>query len=162
MQEWFSMPDLAEDYDVVIIDNPPSKSPVSSGIMAAATHVLIPTEAEYDSVDGVPFLLNRINRINEERPHNPLEVLSIVPNNIPTNSRVTNKDKIALETLYKKGGPTARFMAPFVIRHRDCYRVMERPSTDPSHFDYVHNRFAKDEMTKLYSLVLRKLWNEEA
>lgn len=158
MRQWFDCPDLAEDFDIIIVDNPPSKTPVSAGLMAAATHVLIPTEAEYDSVDGAPMLLNRISRINEERQEHPLEVLAIVPNKIPTKSKITNKDKIALTTLYQKGSPTAPYMSPFVIHKRDCYRVMERPSLDESHFEYVHNRFAILEMRKLYSLVLSNLW----
>jgi len=162
MTEWFGQEDLATDYDIIIIDNPPSKSPVSSGIMAAATHVLIPTEAEYDSVDGVPMLLNRIANINEGRKDYPLEVLGIVPNDIPSKSRITNKDKIALTTLYHKQSSTAAFMAPFVIHHRDCYRVMEKPSVDPTHFDYVHNHYARKEMDSLYSMVLERMWGEKA
>lgn len=160
MKEWFSIPDLAAEYDIIIIDNPPSKSPVSSGILAAATHVLIPTEAEYDSVDGAPMLLNRVNIINESRKKDPLQVLGIIPNKIPTPSRMTQKDKVALAKLYDKSGATAEHMTRFFITKRDCYRVMERPSVDPSHFDYVHNHLASKEMTKLYNMVESKLWGE--
>jgi chromosome partitioning protein len=158
MSEWFNLPDLREDYDIIIIDNPPSKSPISSGILAAATHVLIPTEAEYDSVDGAPMLLNRIKIINENRQKDPLQVLGIIPNKIPTPSRMTQKDKVALTKLYDKNGATAEHMSRFFISKRDCYRVMERPSIDPSHFDYVHNHHAIEEMTNLYNLVETKLW----
>lgn len=158
MRRWFSMPDLAEDYDLIIVDNPPSKNPVSAGLMAAATHVLIPTEAEYDSVDGAPMLLNRIARINEERKEHPLKVLGIIPNKIPSKSKISNKDKIALSKLYAKDSPTAPYMTNFFINRRDCYRVMERPSLDETHFDYVHNYYAIDEMTKLYKLVEEELW----
>ena len=52
MRDWFSVEELADDYDIVIVDNPPSKSPVSAGMLGAATHVIIPTEPEYDSIDG--------------------------------------------------------------------------------------------------------------
>lgn len=160
MSEWFSIPELCEEYDIIIIDNPPSKSPVSSGILAAATHVLIPTEAEYDSVDGAPMLLNRVKIINESRQNNPLQVLGIIPNKIPTPARMTQKDKVALAKLYDKKGATAEYMTRFFISKRDCYRVMERPSVDASHFDYVHNHHALGEMTKLYALVENKLWGD--
>jgi chromosome partitioning protein len=158
MTAWFNLPELSEDYDIIIIDNPPSKSPISSGILAAATHVLIPTEAEYDSVDGAPMLLNRIKIINETRQKDPLQVLGIIPNKIPTPSRMTQKDKVALTKLYDKNGATAEHMSRFFVSKRDCYRVMERPSIDPSHFDYVHNHKAIEEMTNLYNLVETKLW----
>jgi chromosome partitioning protein len=160
MKDWFNIPDFKDDFDIIIIDNPPSKSPISSGVLAAATHVIIPTEAEYDSVDGAPMLLNRINMINESRKKDPLQVIGIIPNNIPSKSRMTQKDKIALAKLYDKEGATAEHMSRFFITHRDCYRVMERPSIDPAHFDYVRNRHAIGEMTNLYNLVETKLWGE--
>lgn len=158
MKEWFSIPDLAEDYDIIIVDNPPSKSPVSAGLLGAATHVIIPTEPEYDSIDGVPMLLNRIDRINEDRADNPLEVLGVIPNKVQSKSKLTQKDRIALSKLYDKNGPTAAYMSQFWLTQRNCYRVMERPSVDESHFNYVHNHYAIDEMTKLYKLVEDKIW----
>ncbi len=161
MRQWFSLPDLADDYDVVIVDNPPSKSPVSAGLLGAATHVIIPTEPEYDSIDGVPMLLNRIDRINEERPENPLEVLAVIPNKVPSKSKLTQKDQIALAKLYDKDSQTGPYMSRFWLSQRNCYRVMERPSVDESHFSYVHNHLAMKEMQKLYELVESSLWGEK-
>ena len=161
MRDWFSIPELAGDYDIVIVDNPPSKSPVSAGILGAATHVIIPTEPEYDSIDGVPMLLNRIARINEERQDHPLEIVGVVPNKVPSKSRLTQKDEVALAKLYDRNGPTAKYMSRFWLQQRNCYRVMERPSVDESHFNYVHNHHALKEMQKLYELVESSLWGNE-
>jgi chromosome partitioning protein len=161
MEDWFSVKELAEDYDVVIVDNPPSKSPISAGLLGAATHVLIPTEPEYDSIDGVPMLLNRIERINETRYEHPLEVLAIIPNKVPSKSRMTQKDEIALTKLYDRNGPTSKHMSRFWVTLRNCYRVMERPSANETHFNYIYNHLAKDEMMKLYQLVESRLWGEE-
>lgn len=157
MTSWFNIPELAEEYDIIIIDNPPSKTPVSSGIMGASTHVLIPTEAEYDSVDGAPMLLNRIKQINQTREV-PLEVLGIIPNKISSKSQMSQKDKINLQRLYEPKSSTHKHMTKFWIQRRDCYRVMEKPSLDPKHFKYVSNHYAKDEMDKLYNFVTEKLW----
>lgn len=158
MGDWFSDPSLAEDYDIVIVDNPPSKSPVSSGLLGAATHVIIPTEPEYDSIDGVPMLLNRIERINETRVLHPLEVLAIIPNKVPSKSKFTQKDEVAMRKLYDPQGPTSKYMSRFWLTKRGCYRVMERPSVDQTHFNYVHNHFARKEMNQLYELIEKRLW----
>ncbi|BBO30121.1 hypothetical protein AltI4_45090 (plasmid) [Alteromonas sp. I4] len=158
MRDWFSIPELAEDYDIVIVDNPPSKSPVSAGLLGAATHVVIPTEPEYDSIDGVPMLLNRIDRINEDRQDNPLEVLAVIPNKVPSKSKLTQKDEIALAKLYGRESPTSQHMSRFWLTQRNCYRVMERPSVDESHFSYVHNHYALKEMNKLYELIESRMW----
>ena len=161
MRDWFSIPELAEDYDIVIVDNPPSKSPVSAGMLGAATHVIIPTEPEYDSIDGVPMLLNRVDRINEDRQKSPLKIVGVVPNKVPSKSRLTQKDEVALAKLYDKTGPTGEYMTRFWLQQRNCYRVMERPSVDESHFNYVHNHHAQKEMQKLYELIEGSLWGNE-
>ena len=160
MRDWFSVEELADDYDIVIVDNPPSKSPVSAGMLGAATHVIIPTEPEYDSIDGVPMLLNRIDRINEDRASNPLQIVGVVPNKVPSKSRLTQKDEVALAKLYDKEGPTGKYMSPFWLQQRNCYRVMERPSVDETHFNYVYNHHAKSEMQKLYTLIEDSLWGD--
>ena len=161
MRDWFSIPELAEDYDIVIVDNPPSKSPVSAGMLGAATHVIIPTEPEYDSIDGVPMLLNRVDRINEDRQNTPLKIVGVVPNKVPSKSRLTQKDEVALAKLYDKNGPTGKHMTRFWLQQRNCYRVMERPSVDESHFNYVHNHHAQSEMQKLYELIESSLWGSD-
>ena len=161
MRDWFSIPELAEDYDIVIVDNPPSKSPVSAGMLGAATHVIIPTEPEYDSIDGVPMLLNRVDRINEDRQNTPLKIVGVVPNKVPSKSRLTQKDEVALAKLYDKNGPTGKHMTRFWLQQRNCYRVMERPSVDESHFNYVHNHHAQIEMQKLYELIESSLWGND-
>jgi len=160
MRDWFSVEELADDYDIVIVDNPPSKSPVSAGMLGAATHVIIPTEPEYDSIDGVPMLLNRIDRINEDRASNPLQIVGVVPNKVPSKSRLTQKDEVALAKLYDKEGPTGKYMSPFWLQQRNCYRVMERLSVDETHFNYVYNHHAKSEMQKLYTLIEDSLWGD--
>jgi chromosome partitioning protein len=106
------------------------------------------------------MLLNRIDIINEGRQKDPLQILGIIPNKIPSLSRMTQKDKVALAKLYDKKGATAKHMTRFFISKRDCYRVMERPSVDASHFEYVHNHHALTEMQKLYDLVETKLWGD--
>lgn len=157
MSDWFSSPDIIEDYDIVIVDNPPSKTPVSAGIMGAATHVIIPTEVNYDSIDGAKLLLDRIDKINADREA-PLEIVGIIPNNVPTKSKMTQKDKVGLQWLYDPNSRTRPFMTDFFVHHRDVYRVFERPSLDPSHFNYVQNYHAKREMQKLYDHVVKQLW----
>jgi chromosome partitioning protein len=120
MRDWFSVEELADDYDIVIVDNPPSKSPVSAGMLGAATHVIIPTEPEYDSIDGVPMLLNRIDRINEDRISCPLQIVGVVPNKVPSKSRLTQKDEVALAKLYAQDGPTGKYMSHFWLQQRNC------------------------------------------
>ncbi len=155
--DWFSIPELAEDYDIIIVDNPPSKTPVTSALLGVATDVLIPTEISHDSIEGARALLERIETENETREA-PLNVVGIVPNNVPTKSRQTQKDKMGMELLFQEGAKTRDHMTPFSIYHRDAYRSFVRPNLDPTHFAYVSNRFTEKEMGKLYKHVFKGIW----
>ncbi|MCB1325153.1 MAG: ParA family protein [Spirochaetales bacterium] len=63
-----------EDYEYVVIDCPPSLSIFTINALVAATHVVIPAQAEKFSVDGMSGLQNTINSI--KRRINPdIEVL---------------------------------------------------------------------------------------
>ncbi|MBW8191388.1 ParA family protein [Neiella marina] len=160
MRDWFEKSGIHEDYDVVIVDNPPSKTPVSAGLMGAATHVMIPTEVNRDAIDGATLLLDRIDKINDDRDV-PLEVVGIFPNMVPSPSRLSVKDKVGLQWLYNPDNRTSNYMADFFIQRRECYRVFERPSMDPSHFSFVHNFHAQAEMNKLYNHVVDSMWGEQ-
>ena len=91
-----------------------------------------------------------------------MQVIGVIPNKVPSKSRLTQKDEVALAKLYDKDGPTGIYMSRFWLQQRNCYRVMERPSVDESHFNYVHNHHAIDEMQKLYELVTTSLWGSES
>lgn len=62
------------DYKMIIIDCPPSLSIFTINALVAATHVIIPAQAEKFSIDGMTGLKNTINSI--KRRINPeLEIL---------------------------------------------------------------------------------------
>ena len=64
-------------YDVVIFDCPPSINIVSSATLVASDYVIIPSEVEYFSLDGVVELANTIKRV-QKRTNPTLKVLGIL------------------------------------------------------------------------------------
>ncbi|SPT55033.1 Sporulation initiation inhibitor protein soj [Actinomyces bovis] len=69
----------AEDYDVVLIDCPPSLGTLTLACLTAASHVLVVTEPRASSVEGVDELMATINTV--KRYYNPsLETLGVVVN----------------------------------------------------------------------------------
>lgn len=160
MSEWFTKTNLHEDYDIVIIDNPPSKTPMAAGMLEAATHLIMPVELDRDSVDGAENLVTRVNNINRARGKGatPLEIVGIVPNNIPL--KLAKKDEAAFEQLLDPSSNTSRYVSDFDIRNRQCYRPERKPTTSEVDFKYVSEFRAKKEMYCLYNLVLKKIFNE--
>lgn len=56
---------LRADYDLVLIDCPPSLGLLTINALTAADHVLIPLQAEYYSLEGLGQLLNTINLVQQ-------------------------------------------------------------------------------------------------
>ena len=67
---------VAERYDYVLIDTPPSLGLLTINALVAAHKVIIPTEARFFSLQGLQMLQESIDEILYLNPH--LEVLGIV------------------------------------------------------------------------------------
>ncbi|MEM3525745.1 MAG: AAA family ATPase [Thermoplasmata archaeon] len=65
------------EYDIVIIDTPPSLGIFTLNALVAATHVLIPVQAEFFALEGMAQLLNTINLVRRRLNHE-LEILGMV------------------------------------------------------------------------------------
>lgn len=74
------------DFDTVIIDTGPSKGPLTTSALYAATHILIPAEMEEMAVEGLYGMLAFWNVHNQQRPaENPLHLIGILPNKFSEN-----------------------------------------------------------------------------
>jgi chromosome partitioning protein len=68
---------ISKDYDVVIIDTPPTLGLITVNALVAATHLIIPIQSSYFALEGTDDLLETIERI-KARPNPELEVLGVV------------------------------------------------------------------------------------
>ncbi len=68
---------VANDYDVIIIDTPPTLGLITVNALVVATHLLIPIQSSYFALEGTDDLLETIERI-KARPNPQLEVLGVV------------------------------------------------------------------------------------
>jgi len=65
------------DYDYVIIDTPPTLGLLTVNALVAATHLLIPIQSSYFSLEGTDDLLETVEKI-KARPNPDLQVLGVV------------------------------------------------------------------------------------
>lgn len=87
--DFFNMPDFLEcGYDLIIIDTPPAKGPLTQGAIRAATHVLIPLELSNKSLQGLAGMVDLVNRQNVYRPkNNQATIVGLLKNKVDYNKR---------------------------------------------------------------------------
>lgn len=72
-----SLKTLNNDYDIVILDCPPSLSLLTLNGLAAANYLLVPIQCEYYALEGLTDLLSTVNKLKEGINPN-LELLGII------------------------------------------------------------------------------------
>ncbi|HZN10337.1 MAG TPA: ParA family protein, partial [Blastocatellia bacterium] len=65
------------DYDVVIIDTPPTLGLITVNALVAATHLIIPIQSSYFALEGTDDLLETIEKV-KARPNPHLQVLGVL------------------------------------------------------------------------------------
>lgn len=78
---WLEDAKIRDEFELVVIDTGPSKGPLTTSALYAATHILIPAEMEELSVEGLYGMLAYWSVNNLQRPStHPLTLLGIVAN----------------------------------------------------------------------------------
>jgi chromosome partitioning protein len=68
---------IRERYEAVVIDTPPTLGMITVNAMVAASHILIPIQSSFFSLEGTDDLLETIEKI-KQRPNPGLRVLGVV------------------------------------------------------------------------------------
>lgn len=68
---------IKDDYDVILIDTPPTLGLITVNALIAATHVLIPIQSSYFALEGTDDLLETIDKVRS-RPNPSLKLLGVI------------------------------------------------------------------------------------
>ena len=100
--EFLHMEDVANTYDLIILDTGPSRNPIFRSAVRAATHAVIPFEPEEKSLQGINAMLQVIQSENFSRADdNQLNLIGLCPNKVRSN---TNIHRSTLEMLHSELG----------------------------------------------------------
>lgn len=87
-------------YEFIIIDTPPTLGLITINALVAATHILIPIQSSYLSLEGTDDLLETVIKIRKNVNHN-LQVLGVL---ITLHDRRTNISRDAVERIKRVFG----------------------------------------------------------
>lgn len=151
------------EIDIVIFDTPPSKTAICEGFLSQCSHVLVPTQLEYDSVESVPQLMENIRLYNEERD-TPIEIVGVIPN-LASSVALTNNEVEQYTALYEyvekyksiNNIKDELLLKDFFLVNRTIFKPRRKPDDLDTVFCLKKDKKASDEMTQLYNYVCERL-----
>lgn len=149
-------PEVQKAYDVIIIDTPPSKGPLTISAIKAATHLVIPAQMEQFSIEGIYGMLQLWKQETYARSKdNPIELIGILPNQV----RNINIHKHFLNDLRNKEF-TSKYVIPHEIKKRSVYTEILAENANPkSIFELSKNSIERIEYENVCQYITNKVFN---
>lgn len=138
---------IKKRYEFIIIDTPPTLGLITLNALVAATHILIPIQSSYLSLEGTDDLLETVIKIRKNV--NPdLQVLGVV---ITLHDRRTNISRDAVERIKRVFGKKV-----FKTMISKSVKLEESPAYRESIFTYAPDSVGAMQYKKLAQEVIRR------
>ena len=136
------------NYDVVVIDSPPTLGIITVNALVAATHVIVPIQSSYFALEGTDDLLETIERI-KARPNPQLELLGVV---VTLHDRRTTLSRDIFEQIGQVFGDKV-----FQTTISRSVRLEESPAYRESIFSFAPTSSGAIEYAKLCDEVIKRV-----
>src|SRR3990167_7068179 len=156
LKRFIEQPEVQASYDVIIIDTPPSKGPLTISAIRAATHLVIPAQMEQFSIEGIYGMLQLWKQETYSRTkNNPIELIGILPNQV----RDIKLHKQFQQSLCGMKGVTD-YVMPFLIKKRAIYTEILLEDANPrSIFELPPPNIARLEYEGVCRYIMEKVMN---
>lgn len=153
LREFLFLPDVMNSYDIVVIDTRPSKGPLTTAALHASTHLLIPSEMEAPSVEGLFGMIALRNNINLSRSReNQLQIVGILPNKLQLSTQV-HKEHMELLTNDPNIAP---YILPVSVGYRTDYKKSMYLNTG-SIFTFSASNKARQEIEAVCEIIFDRV-----
>lgn len=156
LKKFLSLADVQNNYEIIIIDTPPSKGPLTIAAIKAASHIVIPAQMEQFSIEGIYGMLQLWKQESYYRTQdNPIDLVGILPNQV----RDIKLHKQFLNGLCKMKG-VADYVMPHVIKKRAIYtEILVEEANPKSIFDLPENNLARKEYEGACRYIMERVMN---
>jgi len=138
---------LKKRYEFIIIDTPPTLGLITLNALVAATHILIPIQSSYLSLEGTDDLLETVIKVRKNVNPN-LQVLGVV---ITLYDRRTNISRDAVERIKRVFGKKV-----FKTMISKSVKLEESPAYRESIFTYAPDSVGAMQYKKLAQEVIKR------
>lgn len=158
LKKFLDLKGLKDSYDAIVIDTPPSKGPLTVASIKAATHLIIPTQMEQFSIEGIYGMLQLWKQETYARSEeNKIELVGILPNRIKN----INLHKSFLKSLKSMKG-IGNYIMPYTIRELVIYKEILVENANPKVlFDLPKDNHARKEYEEVCKFITNKVFNHE-
>jgi chromosome partitioning protein len=139
---------LRKDFDMILIDTPPTLGIMTVNALVAATHLLVPIQASYYALEGTDDLLETLERIRQ-RPNPEVELLGVL---ITLYDRRTNLARDIHKQVCQVFGKKV-----FKTVIGKSVRLEESPAYKETIFSYAPDSSGAEEYERLAAEVLKRV-----
>src|SRR6476619_2441788 len=137
-----------QQYQVIVIDTPPTLGLITVNALVAASHVLIPIQSSYFALEGTDDLLETIEKV-KARPNPNLELIGVL---VTLHDKRTTLAREVFEQIQRVFGPKL-----FETVITKSVRLEESPAYKESIFSFAPNSSGAVEYAKLCDEVLSRV-----
>lgn len=160
LRTWANLPEVGENYDLLILDTGPKESPLVLTGLRAATHMVIPIVPERQCMDGMVEMMGLWKHEREVRPGDAeLELAGIVINRFDVRYNSHN----AVITALLHAEHLAPFLMPTILPQRAAITERDTRGARPATlFDLPPSTGVSDLALQVCASILGRVFPERA
>lgn len=137
---------IGDQYDLCIIDTPPTMGELTYNALQASTGLIIPLETDTNSIQGLYQITDIAHQMQRSNP--ALQILGVILTRYDGRAKI---NRYLQEVIEARG---QEVQAPYLMAIRSGISVREAQAMQQSLFDYAPNSKPAQDYRQLYKMIM--------